>query len=145
MLASQLGHTQTVRLSLDSGAEVDIAAETGFNSLLLTNSRCHSDIVEMLIKNGATGVNISGPMNEIPLMQSRYSRRARVVRLLLESGAHVDAVDKKYHSSLLIASSHGHTEIVTMPLASGAQVDIAICYDSTYYTHVLLALLFHSI
>ena len=57
-----------------------------------------------------------------PLMAAADAGRTAVVRLLLDRGAQIDAMDAGHRTALMAAAASGHTEVVKLLLERGADV-----------------------
>lgn len=80
----------------------------------------HEATVRRLIAKGAE-VNAQEKTYEAaPLLFAIYSGNEGVVRALLENGADANAKDKRGITSLMVASSKGHADIVRLLEAAGA-------------------------
>lgn len=53
MWASYKGHTETVRMLLDAGADVNAHGNYHISSLLWASGRGHAEIAKLLIQHGA--------------------------------------------------------------------------------------------
>jgi ankyrin repeat protein len=58
-----------------------------------------------------------------PLMSAAKYGRSAIIRILLDAGSLLDAVDKTGKTALLIASNHGHIDAVSLLMAAGADVN----------------------
>ncbi|KAF5829708.1 ankyrin repeat-containing domain protein [Dunaliella salina] len=90
------------------------------------------DDAATLIRAGAD-VNWANPDmdGETPLKAAAEKGRAKVVRLLLESGAAVDKADDDGWTPLLTASSNKHLEVTKLLVDKGADVNKANSKGST--------------
>ena len=55
MIASQNGHTETVALLLQNGAQIDMQDNNGWFSLMFASRNGHTETVALLLQNGADG------------------------------------------------------------------------------------------
>ena len=60
----------------------------------------------------------------LPLIAASLEGQAETVRVLLDHGAMVDAMDKTEQTALIAASVKGHTEVIKVLLSYGASVDL---------------------
>jgi len=68
--------------------------------------------------------NIRSSEGATPLMAATVNRQPAIARLLLESGAQIDAQDGGGYSALMIAASKGRVEVLKVLLANGANVNL---------------------
>jgi ankyrin repeat protein len=87
-----------------------------------------TDIVETIIGVGAN-LNLQAPSGETALMYASLIGHARIVKLLLRSGARLDlaTIDSGFNA-LMIASSRGHADVVEILLehVKKNRLDIAL-------------------
>jgi ankyrin repeat protein len=131
MLASLMGHKQTVELLIEKGGNVNFRDIHGATALMEAAWGGHPEIVNLLLERGADP-NLKSS-NEVPrlkrkgitaLMASCVNGNVQIARLLLESGAEVDERDDDGLTALSYASKYGGVEIVKMLLARGADLEI---------------------
>ncbi|KAF7366710.1 HET-domain-containing protein [Mycena sanguinolenta] len=147
--ASLNGHTNTVRILLDSGANVDAVA------LEHACIHWHSDIIRMLLQkapistlaawvpNTLVRASETGPIEVVrvlldswtalnasqevsfvnPVLAASKGGRTAILRLLVEKGFDVNTVDDTYGSALQAASSNGHIDNIRLLIEKGAQVN----------------------
>ena len=145
LYSARKGDTNNVRCLLDAGVNANDAAK-GWTPLMVAAQNGHTDIVQSLLDKGAN-VNAATKCVSIALL-TRHLRRLRAgirqlcgasecfttalmtasqsghidaVRLLLEKGADVNAVDERGETALNRAKSYKHTEIVKLLRAAGAK------------------------
>lgn len=138
-------NTETVRILIDGGADVNITDISGLSSLMIAcrNSNWYSNVetVKMLINAGAN-VNIKysdskyGDSGYTALMvSSRYSNSAsniETVKMLIDSGADIDTKDNYGHTALMIASkySNSSSNIETVKILIDANADVNAKYQN---------------
>jgi uncharacterized protein len=85
--------------------------------------RGYEKVVDLLLSSGA-GVNTpSGGDESTPLMHAAAHGHASLVKVLLERGGDVHALDNQGNTALTIAAAGGSTEIVGLLLARGSPID----------------------
>jgi ankyrin repeat protein len=129
---------------LEEGADVNLSLKDGSTALTCAASQGHPEIMRALLEKGAD-VNAKSRGNTTALMYAASDGYTDIVELLLERGADVNAkytggsidltgasrlytgvppVKREAGSTALIyAARHGHTEIVRLLLANGADVN----------------------
>lgn len=91
--AADAGHTKSVRMLLDKGANVKHADNEGRTALSLAAVRGHKVAAKLLLKNGAE-MNAQDKKGNTPLAVATEKDHDAVVRFLLESGADADLADE---------------------------------------------------
>ena len=77
----------------------------------------------MLLEQGASVDSTARRLNGVtPLHLAAFAGRAEVVRLLLESGASVHAVDRAANTPLHLSATAGHVAVSRLLLERGASV-----------------------
>lgn len=119
--AVENGHTDCLRILLDSGAAPDIGIDR--NPIFLTAifraaRNGHADCLEVLIKAGA-GINVvKGDIT--PLHLAAENGHTQCVALLIRAGAKLDVPKGCRTTALYEATRKGHIECAKMLLAAGA-------------------------
>jgi ankyrin repeat protein len=105
MCASRSGNKETVEFLLDKGAEINVINNEGYSALLYAAENSHpilhrEKVIELLLERGADpNISIKGLT---PLMMvSRFN--INIVKLLLDHGADINAVDDKGNTAMEIA------------------------------------------
>lgn len=118
-VATKSEDLDVVKLLLSFGAQVDVKDQNGFTALHKATG--NEDIVEFLINNGAN-VN-SNSLYGTPLHEAVRRRCARVVQVLLDHGALVDATCELHNSTPLHkAAECGQSKIADILLDHKANV-----------------------
>lgn len=143
------GDDKMVELLLDHGADTG-AKNPGLASALSCAAEGHfEEIVELLLRKGANA-NIEDQWDWTPLHRAQIKLESdKVTRLLLLSGADVDARCKKRRSPLHYAAESGNTLTTPLLLENGADIEaediagnrplhIAILYRQKDMVYLLL-------
>jgi ankyrin repeat protein len=88
-MASQNGHTPSVKLLLEYGAELDVASNKGVTALMLASLNGHTEIVKLLCEWGSD-VNISALLDNVEytaLKVAKDAGRKDIVGILESTGA----------------------------------------------------------
>ena len=85
----------------------------------------HAQIVEMILERSKGSLEAPGQLGGTPLHVACTGKRLRVVRMLIEAKACVDARDESGLRPLHRAAAAGGAEAVALLLESGASVDAA--------------------
>lgn len=111
-----------VRTLLHHGADPDARVDSS-PVLLIAASRGDSNIVHILIANGASPDN-SDSFGNTPLTDAAMNGHTEVVRSLIRAGAKVDRAEGSGLTPLMLAVMYGHVEIVRVLCESGADPHI---------------------
>lgn len=147
IIACRKESTRIASLLLKSYANVNLQNEQGCTALMEV---CRANIpneglVKMLVEAGADVDLSSGEIqlsepgdNEVairshvtPLAMAAQRGNIKIVQYLLDEGAAVNKLDEIGASALEYASYHGHTEIVSLLLKYGADVNTERTTDGT--------------
>jgi ankyrin repeat protein len=77
----------------------------------------------MLLKYGADVNEHSGRSGTTALIEASQAGRLDIVKLLLQKGANIHAVDGYRFSALMLAAAHGHVHIVRVLIGRGAHIN----------------------
>src|SRR5439155_20714940 len=141
--AAAIGNdTETIRLFIDAGLDVNLAEGGGFTPLMLSTQHHNVAAVKLLLANGARVNAVSG-MGEIqshgitrvkngvialghftPLLLAAAGGPTDLVAMLLDAGADVNAKDVRGMTALMLASAGDHTspDVIRLLLSEGADV-----------------------
>lgn len=106
----------------------DIIAALQFDNLLCSDFWKNATIADVAdeLKQGKN-VNMHNASNETPLMLAcRYNHDSRVIQLLLQAGADVNAqADLRFNTALMCACRWNNLEVVKLLVQNGADVNYA--------------------
>ncbi|MFO7876409.1 MAG: ankyrin repeat domain-containing protein [Desulfovermiculus sp.] len=112
--AASAGHTDTVHLLINRGADLKARDKQGESASSLAFAREHGEIVALLRKHGVAVYD--------NLRQAAVEGEAEDVRLHIQQGANVHAVDDDQNTALHVAAREGHQEVALVLVESGADV-----------------------
>lgn len=148
MMSTLKGHTDTVRVLLNQGADINARDYFGSTALIIAAENGHSEIVKLLLDKGAD-VNAKDNFGTTSLMAASgnagtakmlvekhpdgkvsislsmavVQSGTEAVELLLKNGADVNAKDRYGGTALARAAYAGHTEAVRLLLRRNADVN----------------------
>lgn len=133
-IAATKGHTEIVRLLLDSGCDVNIKARDrtlsgeligGFTALHTASAKGNEEIVKLLLEKGAN-VHLVSATNDTALNFAATNGKTNTMRLLIEAGSDVNHRGHLNATPLIITSSLGHTECVRLLIDKDADVQARV-------------------
>ena len=97
------GHTETVKLLLDKGADVNMKTDNGETALIEASENGHIEVVKLLLDKGAD-VNAKDNYGNTSLILASSYGYHEVVSILLENGADVNAITNSGYTALRLAT-----------------------------------------
>lgn len=95
----------------------------GFTPLILASTAGHSEVVEILIDNGADIEAQSERTKDTPLSLACSGGRYEVVEILLRLGANKEHRNVSDYTPLSLAASGGYVNIIKLLLSYGAEIN----------------------
>jgi hypothetical protein len=92
-------------------------------ALHLASFNGHEPEVEFLLSLGGKDINSTDDRGTYPVISASLNGHGKVVQLLLEKGAEINAQGGEYGNALQAASSRGHDKIVQLLLEKGAEIN----------------------
>ena len=117
------GHLEMVRLLIEKGADVNFQEEPRIGNAALIEAARHGhlEVATLLIGKGAK-VNAKGDDNTTPVWIAAHCGCAKIIRLLCERGADINATIIGGQTALMEASEQ-NLECVTMLVEKGANIN----------------------
>jgi len=128
-LAIREGRTKDAIAFLDKGADANMGRGPGSDPLLLSVQTGDEKMARLLISKGAS-IN-APPKVGGAIHYAVARRRPGMVKLLLEYGAMVNAIDDRENTPLMLAAKSGQADIARMLLERGADKSIVDANSQT--------------
>jgi ankyrin repeat protein len=131
LIAANNGHRSAVEALLKHGADPSLCSEAGWSALTFAAHKGYDDIVALLLRAGAPVNCRVTEDSSTPLHKACAGSKPghlTAVKLLLENGADVHALNKWRETPLLTAANHGQAGAVEALLRAGA--DPCKCTDT---------------
>jgi ankyrin repeat protein len=109
---------------LKAGAPVDHQRKGGFSAVFSASQGGHTDVVDLLIQEGADIHLATTKSGTVPLGIAATLGQTETVQRLLEAGANLNYQNKNGITALLNAAVKGHVQVVRLLLEKGASVNI---------------------
>ena len=123
MFAASNGYTETAKLLIDNGANVNAKKDYfDLTPLMFAAANGYTEIVKLLIDNGAN-VNAKDKDDRTPLIWAAVGGNTETAKLLINNGANVNTKDKDKHTPLMYATRENRPEIVKLLIDAGADVN----------------------
>ncbi|GBP23948.1 Ankyrin-3 [Eumeta japonica] len=120
--AAEKGHVPVLRLLIDSGCKVDIAAGDGLTPLHVAIIRNHIDVVKILLASGSQ-INYKTYDKTTALHFASSRGHLDMVKILVNAGAHLEARDTNERTALYLAAARGLEDVVKYLISVGANVN----------------------
>jgi ankyrin repeat protein len=130
-VACRKGHLRTCQVLIDVGADVSIAATSGYAPLYIASLEGHTEVVKLLLKAGAD-INVASDDGFTALYVAAQEGREEVCRVLLENGAEVDKADNDGFLPMYLAAQHGFAGLIRIFIDVGKADVNQTSTDSNY-------------
>ncbi|CAC5410072.1 unnamed protein product [Mytilus coruscus] len=130
------GHTDSVKLLLESKADVSKGTSSGISPLHAACRRGYKDTVKLLMKYKAD-ISQCNSNKESPLYVACEGGHTSTAKLLLQNKADVALCNYKGESPLFVACKEGHKDTVKLLLQSFAEVSQCEYYGGNSPLHVV--------
>jgi len=118
LVAARNADAAAMERFLRDGAAVDSRNRLGESALLIVIKKDRFDLARSLVAAGAD-VNLAAINGTTPLMAAAYGGDIEFVKLLLDKGAKIDAVDRIKKNAVTYAAGEGRTDVVMLFIARG--------------------------
>jgi len=116
------GHTNMVKVLLDSGAMVDARCENANTPLIKASACGHNDIVSMLLEKKAN-IDFRDKWGKSSLHWASAEGKLNVIKILLEAKANVLAESIDGSTAMCEAAWSGHLDVIKYLVENGAAID----------------------
>jgi len=124
-IAASQGYTSVAWLLLENGATPTLRSNSGSTALHCAATEGHVDVAELLLtrKGGTDLVHVADLEGRTALHTASSSGGTVMVKLLLDSGAQIDAQDREGYTPLHLAVMQERLEVVVHLVKMGADVN----------------------
>ena len=133
--AMREGNTDTVKLLLELGADINAKNNYGWTALIYAARWGNTDTVKLLLELGAD-INAKNNYGWTALIYAARWGNTDTVKLLLELGADINAKNNYRWTALIYAARWGKTEIVKLLLDRKANIEAK---DNHGWTALMIA------
>lgn len=134
-LAVRGGNLETIRLCLNTGAKVDQQQNDRSTPLHLACTQGAIDIVKLMLcsfNKVEDIINLTDGACQTPLHRATIFDHTELAEYLISLGADLNSVDCKGNTPLLLATSCGSWNTVTLLLSKGASVSVTDRYGCNF-------------
>ena len=118
--AAREGDLKTIIAYLDSGFSPNILSKRGDSLLTLATYYGHAEVVDALLLNEKTKVNLVNKMGFTALTGAAFRGHDVILKNLIKHGAEVDGVNNKGQTALMFAAMFGQKSAVAILISHGA-------------------------
>ncbi|CAH1225902.1 ANKRD6 [Branchiostoma lanceolatum] len=129
-VAAHRGFTNTLKVLLQAGCELDIQDNDGCTALHRAVVGGHVEVVQALIEEGAS-VDRQDQNGNTPLHEAAWNGYSRTVELLIRARANIHAKNENGFTPLHHAVQNGHSQSCRMLLMGGCMPDARNNYGDT--------------
>ena len=138
-MAASVSSKQCLKRLIIAGAPLEAKDSKGYTALSKATRSGQSRVVELLLQCGANTDNRGGRDDCGPLLNMAAALgHNECVKLLLDAGAPLEAVNGAGRTALVRVSLKGHSEIIMLLLKAGAKVDAQTSSGCTSLMHAAL-------
>jgi ankyrin repeat protein len=111
------------KLLIANGADTMHKDEHGVTTLLQASHRGLVDIVDLLLRGGASNVDDANEDGITPVIAAASEGHAEIVDLLIKAKCDTNKIDKDGTNAIMAAAIRGHKAIVASLLGAGAELN----------------------
>jgi len=116
--ASKNGHTESVKILIDKGVDINTTDDVGYTSLSYAALKGHAEVVDLLIEYGAE-INIKNHWGGTALVQAVFFGHVDIAKILIDNGANMN-VTIQGDSLVVYAAKNGFDDLVDYLMHKGA-------------------------
>lgn len=135
--ASYDGHANVVQRLVDEGADVNLAADSGWAPLQIAYDSAAVTSVLMSAQTKPDINRVTTSSNNTALYLASRHNFIRVVEILLENGADPDQKCEKEQTPLIAANREGNSDVVRVLLEAGANVNACTSHGTVAIHHAV--------
>jgi len=135
-LAAKVGNIKGVEALVAKGADFNLKDKGGSTPMMLAALQGHSEIVGLLKEAGAD-IDYRSTHKQEPtfLHQAAFKGDFNLVKILIENNADFNLKDKGGRTPMILAAYRGHSEIVRLLKAAGADIDVRVDSEQDTLLH----------
>ena len=118
------GHTETIKSLIAQGKDINARNIRGQTPLHLAAAKGNSDVVQLLLENGAEVDAVATDSGCTSLHYAASLGHVELCELLVRYGADPDAQTARLETPLHLAVASGHSDVVALLLKYHARLDI---------------------
>ena len=130
--AANYNHTNLIQYYLEKGLDINKKSASGWTALALAADKGFEESVKELLKHNNIKVDLYTKRKSTPLILAAANGHTKVVKLLLDARANINAVNRKKHSAVWWAASEEHVEALALLKEQGADVKKTIAQAAKY-------------
>ena len=119
-IASQLGHTEAVKVLLEHNADPNLPSDDKRTPLMIASSSNHPAVVEILLAHKSLDKEARDDKNDSALRYATDRNNIEVLKLLLEAGLNPNQAGENGWTCLLVACYDNYLEVASLLLKHGA-------------------------
>jgi ankyrin repeat protein len=122
-IASNNGNLSVIKTLLAKGANIDDRAYLDYDTcLMVACKKCHFNVVEFLLSNGAN-INCLDRNNKSVIFYASIGGDIKILNILLEYGVKLDYVDYFGDNALIYATKYGNTNFIEALIRNGLNIN----------------------
>lgn len=114
---------EIVEFLIEKGVNINVADKDGVTLLMHASKKGFKKLVELLIQKKTLDVNAKDEDNASALIYALQSQHYAVAEMIIDAGAHINEIDNRKRTVLMIESAKGNIDAVNLLLNKGASLE----------------------